>query len=144
MTTIRLHRTANAAAIQAAFPGSSASTRGNVVTWHGPGECPTAEALETAHDDHAAAVRVAAVKAEARRRIVSRYPDWKQANMTARGLELVSLGVNITADEAAEMDALRAAWSWIKSVRAASDAIEVRLAEQPDLDIAAAPLWPAG
>lgn len=102
--------------------------------WDGSAVVKWAPPLATAAD----------VKAEARRRIVSRYPDWKQANMTARGLELVSLGVNITADEAAEMDALRAAWSWIKSVRAASDAIEVRLAEQPDLDIAADHLWPAG
>src|SRR5262245_47101253 len=45
-----------------------------------------------------------AVKDEARRRILARYPDWKQANMTARGIELVhaQAGKGWTAEEKAE------------------------------------------
>lgn len=67
----------------------------------------------------------AAVKKAARNRILSRYPEWRQANMTARGVELLHLGeANWTAAEKQEGDALRAAWSWIKAVRMASDALE--------------------
>ena len=67
-----------------------------------------------------------AVKKEARRRILARYPDWKQANMTARGVELVNLKTERawSAEEQAEADALQAAWDWVKSVRSASNAIE--------------------
>lgn len=65
------------------------------------------------------------VKAEARRRILARLPDWKQANMTARGVELLRKGeVNWTPQEQAEADAITAAWDWVKAVRLASDDIE--------------------
>lgn len=68
-----------------------------------------------------------AVKDEARRRILDRYPDWKQANMTARGVELTlaRIGREWTGEEEADAIALQAAWDWIKSVRSASDVIEV-------------------
>jgi hypothetical protein len=67
-----------------------------------------------------------AVKDEARRRILARYPDWRQANMTARGVELVHAKTRKewTPEEQAEADALQAAWDWVKAVRAASDVIE--------------------
>lgn len=67
------------------------------------------------------------VKFEARRRILARYPDWKQVNMTARGVALQDawrLNSTWTDAEAAEAAALQSAWAWIKAVRAASDAIE--------------------
>lgn len=65
------------------------------------------------------------VKAEARRRILARLPDWKQANMTARGVELLRKGeVNWTPQEQAEADAITAAWDWVKAIRLASDDIE--------------------
>jgi hypothetical protein len=86
--------------------------------------------------------RKAAIKAEARRRILAVFPDWKQANMTARGVELVKLrALNglWTTGELAEADALQAAWDWIKAVRAASDALEVSL----PVDYAADANWPA-
>lgn len=71
--------------------------------------------------------QVASVKNEARRRILDRFPDWKQANMTARGVELQDIWRRVgawTEIEQAEADALTGAWAWIKAVRAASDAIE--------------------
>lgn len=67
------------------------------------------------------------VKDEARRRILSAYPDWKQANMTARGVELVqklALGQSWTPAETAEAAALQTVWAWITLVREASDALE--------------------
>lgn len=61
-----------------------------------------------------------AVKAEARRRIVAAFPEWKQANMTARAVELIRDGDL----EHADMVGLTVAWGWIKSVREASNALE--------------------
>lgn len=82
------------------------------------------------------------IKAEAARRIMTRYPEWKQRNMTARGVELLHIqaGRSWTPDEQAEADALQAAWDWIGSVRAASDTLE---AAQPiPADWRDDPHWP--
>jgi hypothetical protein len=70
--------------------------------------------------------QVQAIKDEARRRILARYPDWKQTNMTARGLELTlaKQARQWKAEEEAEAAALQAAWDWVRAVRSASDAIE--------------------
>jgi hypothetical protein len=82
------------------------------------------------------------VRTEARRRILSRYPDWKQHNMTMRGVELQDiwrrLGAWTTAEQA-EADALRAVADWIKSVRAASNVME----PSPPADYTADVHWPA-
>lgn len=68
------------------------------------------------------------VKNEARRRILARFPEWKQTNMVARGLELQEIwrqsGV-WKPEEQAEANALAGAWGWIKAVRAASDLLEL-------------------
>jgi len=67
------------------------------------------------------------IKAEARRRILNAYPEWMQANMTARGVELQDIwrrNGQWTAEEQGEADALAAAWAWIKGIRAKSDALE--------------------
>lgn len=81
-----------------------------------------------------------AIRAEARRRILARYPEWRQQNMTARAVELVDKGVdNLTSEEAAERAAIAAAWEWIKSVRAASNDLE---ASTP-ADYLADTHWPA-
>lgn len=88
---------------------------------------------------------VADVKAEARRRILARYADWKQDNMTARGVELLKLRIANgawTAAEQAEADALKAAWDWIKAVRAASDAIEADLGTMTVEAMRADARWP--
>jgi hypothetical protein len=67
-----------------------------------------------------------AVKNEAMRRILARLPDWKQRNMTARGVELLSINRRNAwmPEEQAEADTLQAAWDWVKAVRSASDVIE--------------------
>lgn len=85
--------------------------------------------------------QIMAVKAEAQRRIYAIYPQWKQANMTARAVELVRKGeTNWTAEEQSEAAALDAAWAWIKSVRVASGAIEEM--NQIPADYAADGYWP--
>ena len=67
------------------------------------------------------------VKAEAGRRILAVYADWKQRNMTMRATELQEIrigGGTLTAQEETERLALIAASDWVKSVRVASDVIE--------------------
>ncbi len=68
-----------------------------------------------------------AVKNEARRRILEVYPEWMQANMTARAVELQDLyrqNDELTPEQQAEQNALLAAWAWIKGIRTFSNAIE--------------------
>lgn len=66
------------------------------------------------------------VKQEAQRRIYELYPQWKQANMIARAVELLQVGqANWSPEEQAEAAALNAAWAWIKAVRAKSNEIEL-------------------
>lgn len=68
------------------------------------------------------------IKAEAHRRIVAVCPEWRQRNMTARGLELTRRGeATWTAEEQAEVAAIEAVWIWIKAVRQASNALEAEL-----------------
>lgn len=67
------------------------------------------------------------VKAEAQRRIYERYPEWRQANLLARGVELQDawrLNGAWTAQEAADAQACRDAWAWINAVRDASNTLE--------------------
>lgn len=84
---------------------------------------------------------VAAIKAKARDVIVARYPEWKQANMTARAVEITRVmagGAGLSQSEADELQALESAWTWIKSVRAASDGHEAAV-----MALAAADDFPA-
>ena len=73
--------------------------------------------------------RIAAVKDEARRRILAIAPEWKQANLTARAAELTDIkhGRALTGPEQAEETAIRAVWSQIKAIRTASDAAETAI-----------------
>lgn len=113
--------------------------------------------------DHRATIRahkIAEAKAEAQRRILGRYPQWKQANMHARTTELIAFESGhyrdstgalqparaLTADEQAELAAIVGAWQWIKAVRMASDQIEadIRAAADPSaIDVVNDPRWPA-
>ena len=74
------------------------------------------------------------VKEEARRRILAIYPVWKQANLTARGVELVKIKTDRawTAEEQTEVDAIQGIWDWVKSVRTASDDLEALNPVPPD------------
>lgn len=83
------------------------------------------------------------IREEARRRILERYPDWKQTNMVARGVELQDIWRRVgtwTPEEQAEADALKSAWDWISEVRASSNQIEV-MDPMPE-DINNDSLWP--
>jgi len=74
--------------------------------------------------------KIAGIKAEAARRINLYFPEWKQRNLTARGVELQDnwrMNGAWTAEEEAEAAAIREVWAWIKAVRARSDALEQTL-----------------
>lgn len=88
---------------------------------------------------------VAAVKQEAGRRINAAWPEWKQRNITARGTELVRIRLDRawTAEEQTEADAVQAVWDWVKSVRAASDAIEADTATLTLSAMRGDSRWPA-
>lgn len=66
------------------------------------------------------------IKAEAARRILDLYPDWKQRNMTARGVVLLRtrLTREWSTQEAAEAAALDDAWAAVEAIRTRSDDIE--------------------
>lgn len=69
------------------------------------------------------------VKAEAKRRIISIAPEWKQRNMIARGLEfarkMIRDGPNaLTPEEEAEEAAMYALWTEVKRLRTVSDTLE--------------------
>lgn len=103
--------------------------------------------------------KLAATKTEAQRRILARYPQWKQANMQARSDELGRVesgryrdgaGVlqparGLIAEEISELASFSAAWSWIKAVRVASDLIEadIRLNDDPaNINVVTDSRWP--
>lgn len=102
---------------------------------------------------HGEEVQRLAVKAEANKRILERFPSWKQANMIAREGELLRtvLGQMLDANgslmsardlldaEKEELKAINAGWAWIKAVRARSDEIE-KLNPIPD-DYDASKRW---
>ena len=67
------------------------------------------------------------IKAEARRRILEQYPEWKQANITARALELQDVWRHAgswSVEEQVGADAISAAWDWIRQIRQRSDELE--------------------
>jgi len=83
---------------------------------------------------------VAAVKAAAGAEILARLPEWKQRNLTARGVELLRKIVQATASpaEIAEADAIEAVWrDQVVPVRAHSDQVEAVIALEHDAAMAA-------
>lgn len=88
---------------------------------------------------------VAAIKTEAARRINAAHPEWKQRNSTARGTELVRIRLDRawSPEEQTEADTIQAVWDWVKSVRAASDAIEADASTLTLSAMRADPRWPA-
>ena len=85
---------------------------------------------------------IESAKAEANRRILAILPEWKQRNYTARAVEKVADGE--VGDD--EWNAMSAAWTAIKAVRVASDAVEAEIAtiteqQAAQYDVAASPLW---
>jgi hypothetical protein len=92
-----------------------------------------AQALIDTFDPVAAVVplKVAAVKAEAQRRIFAIMPAWKQSNLMAQALnDIIDHGQDATArpaDQKATKVAADAAWGKIKAIREASNVIEAKL-----------------
>lgn len=98
----------------------------------------TYEIVEDEFVSQAGNATLADVKAEAGRRILEKLPAWKQSNLIAREAELIategghlrdSNGVklparDLTNDEVGELVHIKTLWDWVKSVRAASGAIE--------------------
>ena len=70
------------------------------------------------------AAKRSAIKQAARQVILDRYPEWRQANLTARAVELVSLGQT----NSPEGQQIQGVWAWIKNVRARSDLLEADVA----------------
>jgi hypothetical protein len=102
-------------------------------------QAPTAEDYAAAQAiidgyDQAGALRAAkiiTVKQSAQDRIYAIVPDWKQANLTARALELQNnRAVNglLTEEEQTELDGIQAIWDRIKALRERSNELEAYLA----------------
>ncbi len=73
------------------------------------------------------AKRPAAIKAEAYRRIVAIIPEWKQRNLTAEGVELLSKladGQTLTAQEQTARTKNLAMWAQVKAIRTKSNELE--------------------
>ena len=85
---------------------------------------PTDAEIAAAALPAAQAAKRAAIKQAARQTILARYPEWMQANLTARAVELVSLG-ELSGPEWQRMQSI---WAWIKAVRAHSDLLEADVA----------------
>jgi hypothetical protein len=90
------------------------------ITWLSDKPRPTDAEIAAAALPAAKAAKKQQIKQAARAQILARYPEWMQANLTARAVELVSLG-QITGPEWGQMQAI---WNWIKATRARSDLLE--------------------
>ena len=82
--------------------------------------------------------RVVEIKAIAGQLITTRYPVWRQANMTARAVELLAEGQQ----HGPEAQALAASWAWIKAVRDRSEVLEQLVASAADPDAFVIDGWP--
>jgi hypothetical protein len=91
-----------------------------IAAWRRPEPQPTDAEIAAAALPAAKAAKKQQIKQAARAQILARYPEWMQANLTARAVELVSLG-QITGPEWGQMQAI---WNWIKATRARSDLLE--------------------
>jgi pyruvate/2-oxoacid:ferredoxin oxidoreductase alpha subunit len=85
---------------------------------------------------------IAKIKNEAGNRILAKYPQTTQANMTARAVELLADGKNA----GPEWTAIQAAWGWVKAMRAESKRVEsaiIAAADEVALNAAVASAsWP--
>ena len=95
-----------------------------IAAWRRPEPRPTDAEIAAAALPAAQAAKRLAIKQAARQIILARYPEWRQANLTARAVELVSL--NETSGP--EWQQMQSIWAWIKDVRARSDLLEADVA----------------
>lgn len=92
--------------------------------------------------------RIVEIKSEAGRRILGRYPDYKQRNALARLAELQDKrldGVTLTRAEQDEIAAMRTVWGWVRATRTASDDAEAKVMAATSIAEvdAVVPVWPA-
>ncbi|WP_421849893.1 hypothetical protein [Oricola sp.] len=122
LAAIGLARTADLDVVDQSTPGAAETT----IVKGEPAWNASTNRFEVSRTRQDIAVTVDMVKDEARRRILALYPDWKQANMTARGVDLLNIesARALTSAESAEKTAIQAAWDAIKAIRAKSDEIE--------------------
>jgi hypothetical protein len=87
---------------------------------------------------------IAEIKAEAGRRILLIMPEWKQRNLTARGVQLMNiarLNGTLTTGEETEAAAIDAVWeSTVVPIRAHSDQLETDVNNGVAVDIYSG--WP--
>lgn len=101
---------------------------------------PDAETLKTR--------RIQEIKSKAGDLINGAFPDWKQRNMIAAGVELQDswrLNGVWTADEQALSDQLKASWGWVLQVRAHSNTLEAEinaLSKAEDIAVWSEHDWP--
>lgn len=95
-------------------------------------------AVTTSTPEQLEADVVELIKAEAGRRILREYEDWRQRNMIRREVVLGRIETP-SGPETTELAELVAAFAWIDAVRAASDALEA----DPPEDISDDANWPA-
>lgn len=90
---------------------------------------PTQAELDAAELPAAKYYAKRAIKAEAKRRILSGTPEWKQRNQLARSIRLSRKEArgNATPAEVAELDNLESARDTLDAVRAASNAAEAAI-----------------
>lgn len=101
-----------------------AADGGCKIEWLSAKPRPTDAEIAAAALPAAKAAKKQQIKQVARARILARYPEWMQANLTARAVELVSL--NETSGP--EWQQMQSIWAWIKAVRARSDLLEADVA----------------
>lgn len=108
------------------------SQNGSKITlrWLSTKPRPTDAQIAAAALPAAQAAKRSAIKQAARQVILARYPEWMQANLTARAVELVSLG-ELTGPEWQRMQSI---WAWIKAVRSHSDLLEADVANCTTVD----------
>ena len=95
-----------------------------IAAWRRPEPQPTDAEIAAAALPAAKAAKKTEIKAAARAQILARYPEWQQANLLARAVELVSVG-DLSGPEWQQM---QAGWAWIQAVRARSDLLEADVA----------------
>ncbi len=86
-------------------------------------------------------VKPSDIKWEAQRRILARYPLWRQINMMAQLAKLQNAQI-LSAEEMAEEAKVTAAFDWIEAVRQASNHIELDPPASLD-ELKSDPRWPA-
>lgn len=93
--------------------------------------------------DDAVLLAVRRIKSLAQARIYAFLPAWKQANLTARAVELTPkvIAGTLTKGETAEFAAMQAAWARVKAIRAFSNGLEARVIAGETFD-PAGESWP--